>query len=677
MPGQARGERGWRLRTGIQGRLAWLFGAFLLLVVISVLVTYWGLETEKQDARLINLAGRQRMLVQQIARQSWEFEQDGEDHERNEVGAAVDSFGRTLEALQAGGTLTDYTGETLVLPRADDLAVQRELAALLATWKSFQSQVDRLLATRSGAPAIAAAAPGLIDRADAVVRAYEAASLHKIDRLHTYQLGFLAAGLLLSSLGWRAANASLVRPIRQIEDAARRIGAGDLHSPVVVRGPAELEQLGEEFDRTRAQLQSSRAELQTWVDTLEKRVWLRTAELEALATVSHEITSHLGIGEVLESVTAKAQHLLGSEVAELCLLEEGGRQLTLHASVGVERSLRSTTSPVEEGAAATLLQGHGARACDAGSCPGFCEILVPAYRASHLAVPLRLNERVIGVLCAGSSHPGAFRPDAPALLTQLAGAATVALENSRLYEQAENGATLLERQRIASEMHDGLLQTLSFLRLMAQMTGDQLAAGNVEDARVTLRQIERANAQAESEIRRAITSLQEDFPVQLTLQQQLAQIAEEAGGSGPAVRFLNSLRAPLVLDRQDGEQVLRLVREALSNARRHSGAQLVTLSLIRVDSDLVLHVEDDGMGFDPSVEPPGDRPHFGIKIMCARASRLGGDVVVDSAPGRGTRGDAPVAGRRYRRGGKQWLRRSHASVCCWSTITRCFARACA
>jgi two-component system, NarL family, nitrate/nitrite sensor histidine kinase NarX len=426
-----------------------------------------------------------------------------------------------------------------------------------------------------------------------------AVALGKITRLHWLEVSFLLAGFALLAGGWWVVHLSM--------------------------------------ERTRLQLLASRQELQTWVDTLERRVQQRTAELEALATVSREIASHLEIGVVLESVTEKAQQLLGSEVAELCLVGPDGGRLDLHATAGPEAALMTGTSAIQDDAAGLVLQGPIARACDAESCPGFCEILDPAYRASHLAAPLRSGERVIGALCVGSSRKDAFRPDSVSLLTQLAGAAAVALENSRLFEQADAAATLVERRRIASEMHDGLLQTLSILRWMARITEEQVSRQDLEGAQSTLRKIEVANAQAESEIRRAITSLQEDFPTQVTLQQQIAGVIEEGNGAGPSVRFDSHLTSPLILPRQEDEQVLRVLREALLNAQRHGGAKHIRIGLDRIGREIVLAVEDDGIGFDPACAPSDDRPHFGIKIMHARASRLGGAVQIDSAPGMGVR----------------------------------------
>jgi signal transduction histidine kinase len=225
----------------------------------------------------------------------------------------------------------------------------------------------------------------------------------------------------------------------------------------------------------------------------------------------------------------------------------------------------------------------------------------------------------------------------------LAVSAAVALENSRLYAQAEHRAALEERQHIASEIHDGLLQTLSYLRWMVALSGQQLAEGDVPKALQTFQNIERAEQQAESEIRRAVASLQEDFPARYTLQDLLAElVVETAAWPSPRVEWDNRVNPPILLPRAETEQVLRVTREALLNVRYHAQAETVVVGLDKAGSELILSVADNGVGFvaEPTVgaePPPGERAHFGLKIMAARAVRLGGHLAIASTPGSGTR----------------------------------------
>lgn len=105
----------------------------------------------------------------------------------------------------------------------------------------------------------------------------------------------------------------------------------------------------------------------------------------------------------------------------------------------------------------------------------------------------------------------------------------------------ERITALEERQRIASDMHDGLLQTLSFLRWMVRMSGEHLAQGDVPKALTIYQQIERAAEQADMEIRQAITSLQENFSVQYTLQEQLADMATDTCSFHLPVQWENTV----------------------------------------------------------------------------------------------------------------------------------------
>jgi signal transduction histidine kinase len=98
------------------------------------------------------------------------------------------------------------------------------------------------------------------------------------------------------------------------------------------------------------------------------------------------------------------------------------------------------------------------------------------------------------------------------------------------------------------------------------------------------------------------------------------------------------VKEPIVLPRDQAEQALRVAREALLNARRHSQASRIQVTLSQEEEHLMLSVEDNGAGFELDSLPCDDgRPHFGVNIMYARAARLGGDLQIQSAPGAGTR----------------------------------------
>jgi two-component system nitrate/nitrite sensor histidine kinase NarX len=92
---------------------------------------------------------------------------------------------------------------------------------------------------------------------------------------------------------------------------------------------------------------------------------------------------------------------------------------------------------------------------------------------------------------------------------------------------------------------------------------------------------------------------------------------------------------PLVLPHDEATQVLRVLGESLQNVARHARARSVRVGLAREGDQVRLSVEDDGCGFDPERDGRGPGG-FGLSIMRARASRLGGTLEVRTAPGQGT-----------------------------------------
>lgn len=630
--------------TSIQGRLNLLFSAFFLLVAVSVAATFWGIETQKQDALLVNLAGRQRMLVQQMTRLALQIDRQAGPDVPRILQEAIATFDQTLLALRDGGLAPYSPGQTVTLPPSRENEIRQQLDRLKATWPEFRSSLETVLASSPGAAEFQAAlhsveelSPQLVEEADLAVRLFESSASRKIARLRWFQAGFFVAALALLGAGAAMTRRSVIAPLAQLGAAARRLGSGDLDSRVQVDAPDEVQLLAGTFESTRVKLKESRAELLHWANILEERVAQRTQEIEALYQVSREISSRLDVQNVLRLITEKARQLLGVEIAFLCLLDEEGQVLNLHSTSGPPEAASGTATRMQAPLPRLVLNSERAVMCGDEGCLGSCEIVAAPYRASQMAAPLRMGERVIGALCVGSPKTGVFSEEARNLLTRLAHSAAIALENARLYAQAERVAILEERQRIAAEMHDGLAQTLNYLRLTVEMGRGQVEKRQLDQALRTLQLAQRGMDQAECEVRQAIASLQESYPISYTLQEQLADLAAELSGQAVRVSWSPSLRAPLLLPPQQSEQVLRVAREALLNACHHARARNILLMLERQGDWASVSVLDDGQGFDPQNLPEEDgRQHFGLKIMQARATRIGGSLQVVSSPGKGT-----------------------------------------
>lgn len=629
----------------IQGKLTLLFLVFIILVSLSLTITFLGIDAQKQDGLVINLAGRQRMLIQLMTRLSENVGRSGDADSHIELRETADIFRQTLTVLQFGGEAPYLLGQTVTLTAAQSPEVIQELTQVANTWQVFNGYLAQLMSASQGSSESATALQAVLEtsedfvnQADAVVRAIEFSSSRELIRLRNLQIGFFVGALLLFAVGVRVVRRSILDPLKSLKHAAGRIGTGDLLTPIEITGPEEISQLATAFKNMQAQLKTSQDELLLWAETLNKMVAQRTRELEALHDVSRDILSRLDVQEVLDSITHKTNSLLGTDVSALCLLNESLHTMVLNAHSGPEDAIARSETIIRDGIVGKVLTSSQALANDENECCGACSVIKESFRASHLAAPLRVGDNILGALCVGSCNPDAFSEGSTDILTKLANSTAVALENARLYAQAEQMAALEERQHIAADIHDGLGQTLSYLGLSIDQVCEMMENGQYEEALERLEKSRNIIDQATNDVRSSIAQLVDGAVSKRSLQDRLHDLVESISSqSGINVILENELDVSLIMPRDDTEQVVRVANEALINIQKHANTSNACVKLRRNAEHFELFVEDYGKGFDLDQPLPGDRTHFGLHIMQARASRLDGQLTVQSEPGKGTR----------------------------------------
>jgi signal transduction histidine kinase len=197
-----------------------------------------------------------------------------------------------------------------------------------------------------------------------------------------------------------------------------------------------------------------------------------------------------------------------------------------------------------------------------------------------------------------------------------------------------------ERERLAREVHDTLAQGYTSIVVLAQTAAAQLGTDPAA-ARERLALIEEVARENLAEARAMVAAFS---PVPLedaTLVEALSRLAERFGReTGMSTRVdTAALEGVPALSRNDEVVLLRGAQEALSNVRRHAGASAVVLRLSTVGGAVSVHVEDDGVGFDPSAANG-----HGLAGLRSRVAEVGGELDVVSAPGEGTRVTVRVPG---------------------------------
>jgi signal transduction histidine kinase len=209
---------------------------------------------------------------------------------------------------------------------------------------------------------------------------------------------------------------------------------------------------------------------------------------------------------------------------------------------------------------------------------------------------------------------------------------------AQMLEQQRTVAVLHERERLARELHDSLAQVLAFVNMQGQTVRRLLARGEIAAADEHLGRLVEVASEADTDIRESILGLR----VALAGQGLWSALATYLDQYDERFGIHTELRRPEALG--DGAfeplvevQLLRIIQEALTNARKHSHARSVCVAFAAQDGRAQVTVEDDGCGFDPGEVCGDSAARVGLRVMRERAEEIGGALAVQSRLDEGTR----------------------------------------
>jgi PAS domain S-box-containing protein len=191
-----------------------------------------------------------------------------------------------------------------------------------------------------------------------------------------------------------------------------------------------------------------------------------------------------------------------------------------------------------------------------------------------------------------------------------------------------------EQSRIARELHDELGQSLTALKMLVASTRESVAAGD-DHAPAKLEKMEALLDRTVAATRRIAADLRPLMLDDLGLIPAVEWLAEDFTQRHGIACELRLEDPDLSLEDAHETAVFRIVQESLTNVARHARAKRVEVSFSREDSRLTISVSDDGVGF--ATDAPRSPKSRGLLGMRERAYLLGGEVSVESSPGRGTR----------------------------------------
>jgi signal transduction histidine kinase len=358
--------------------------------------------------------------------------------------------------------------------------------------------------------------------------------------------------------------------------------------------------------------------------------------LRQLLDVVLTVGSDLDLAAMLRRIVQGAVELVDATYGALGVLDETKTRLAQFITVGFDDETYQAIGHLPEGhgiLGLLIVDAKPLRLPDLNEHPdsyGFPPHHPPMR--SFLGVPIRVRGEVFGNLyLTDKSSAEVFTDIDEELVVGLAAAAGVAIENARLLSKVHELALVEDRERIARDLHDTVIQRLFATGMSLQsairfVTSDPVAAigrigGAVDELDATIKQI-----------RTAIFDLEQSKATQDSLRARILALAREAAvplGFDPRVVFDGAIDT--ALHDNVGDELLATLREALSNVARHARASRVDVEVV-VDGEVRLTVTDDGVG-PPSDDLPTGK---GLRNMGDRAAKLGGALQLRAAIGGGT-----------------------------------------
>jgi signal transduction histidine kinase len=362
---------------------------------------------------------------------------------------------------------------------------------------------------------------------------------------------------------------------------------------------------------------------------------------EALSDVVLALAAEREVEPVLQRLVHVARELGGARYAALGVPDgEGGFARFITSGMSDELIASMGPLPRQHGLLGAMLESPAPyRTGDVTADPrfrGWWPRGHPLMR-SFLGVPMLARGEIIGALYLTDKEGAiAFSAEDERRIVLLAAHAALALDNARLHERSRELTIAEERNRLARELHDSVVQQLFGVTLAAESAGSLLAR-DPDAAAAQLARVQELARGAIAELRSVVSALR---PASVEAEglagalRKHVDVLRRVTGREIALRDAGAAEAAPALRDDAAAQVFRIAQEALQNALRHAGAERIEVRL-EGGSPLVLTVADDGSGFDPD-EVSVRSQRLGLTSMEERAAALGARLAISSRAGEGT-----------------------------------------
>ena len=596
-------------------------GASLLVVALaSISLTLWVTWQLEGGAAAVNEAGRMRM-------QTWRLASAVQTNlAPAELSSLVNQFDESLRLLRAGDPM-----RPLFVPWDETVDLRFDLVDRI--WAERRSQW--LAVPPMGATESARAAEEFVQAIDRLVLAIE----HQLSRLtailNLFQFVMMALAIIGAVVMLFTGYMYVINPLAHLRHGLQQVEAGDFSTRIAVDAQDEFGQVAGGFNRMAATLQSLYEGLEAQVEAKTRRVEAQRARLAALYEVSAFLAEANTIDELTQGFAGKVRAVMKADAVAVRWADDANQRYLMLASDSFPEDMLEEERCLLAGACACGNLRVDARTRVIPILAHEAEPVRGCARAgfeSLVSVPIRLQHRLLGEIDLFFRTPVALSSEETELLDALASHLASALEGLRAAALEREAAVGEERALLARELHDSIAQSLAFMKIQVQLLRGASQRAQPEKVDKILNELDEGVRESINDVRELLVHFRtrtntED--IEQALQETLQKFEHQTGMQARIDVRGDGL--PLPADVQ--VQVLHVVQEALSNARKHAGASHVLLQ-VRKGHRWRFAVQDDGAGFN--VNEIRAESHVGLKIMRERAARIGGVVEIDSGPGGGT-----------------------------------------
>ncbi len=596
-------------------------GASLLLVALaSIGLTLWVTWQLEGGAAAVNEAGRMRM-------QTWRLASAVQTSlAPDDLQSLVGQFDSSLLLLRTG----DAT-RPLFVPWDDDVEVK--FTAVEKLWAQRRAQwLAKPPMTAAGS---VAAAEEFVRAIDGLVLSIEQQLSRLTAILNLFQFVMMALAIVGAVVMLYTGYMYVINPLANLRQGLRQVETGDFSTRVEVDTQDEFGQVAGGFNRMAATLQSLYEGLEAKVQAKTQRIEAQRSRLAALYEVSAFLAEANTIDELARGFSRKVRTVMNADAVAVRWADDANSRYLMLASDCFPQEMVEEERSLLAGACACGNLQPDARTRVIPILSHDAEPVRHCARAGYesvVSVPIRLQQRLIGEIDLFFRSAVTLSDEETALLDALASHLASALEGLRAAALEREAAVGEERALLARELHDSIAQSLAFLKIQVQLLRTAAQRGQPDKVRSIVDELDIGVRESINDVRELLVHFRtrtNTDDIEQALQETLQKFEHQTGL--PSRLEVHGEGLPLPADVQ--VQVLHVVQEALSNARKHAAAGHIALE-VRKGERWRFVVHDDGAGFEMG-QVKGES-HVGLKIMRERAARIGAEVAVVSAPGAGT-----------------------------------------